>query len=178
MPSSFGSNKSGNAKGFWGWYGRHYSIILWVTTLLFILQVAHLYWLGAHVILLQLLGWNIWDPSPFVQNIIIAVDFTEIPALISTSFLYFYDLRKRWSWKPVLFLILLNSQWLHLFWITDEFVVEQFAHTHSNLLPRWLAWVAIGIDYLEVPVMIDTFMKSWTVLRKSGVRKAIQRLAD
>ncbi|WP_196300572.1 hypothetical protein, partial [Streptococcus pneumoniae] len=76
-----------------------------------------------------------------------------------TSVLYIYELQKRFSWKPVLFLIMLNSQWLHLFWITDEFVVNQFAGRAVTVLPVWLAWVAILIDYLEVPVMIDTFLK-------------------
>ena len=30
----------------------------------------------------------------------------------------------------------------------------------------WLAWVAIGIDYLEVPVMIDTLKKFLKAIRE------------
>jgi len=47
---------------------------------------------------------------------------------------------------------------LHLFWITDEFVIEQFARMgeRATLLPLWLAWLAIAIDYLELPVIYDT----------------------
>jgi hypothetical protein len=164
--------------GFWGWYERHYSWILWGTTLLFFLQVIHLYWLGTHVIADRLLGYSLFNPPSFWQYLIIAVDYTEIPALISTSVLYFYDLQKRFSWKPVLFLILLNSQWLHLFWITDEFVLNQFSGRADTVLPVWLAWVAIMIDYLEVPVMVDAFIKSGRALKKKGLRAAIRQIAE
>ena len=34
------------------------------------------------------------------------------------------ELRRGFSWRALLFLAFLNSQWLHIFWITDEFVVE------------------------------------------------------
>ncbi len=165
-------------RGFWGWYERHYNVILWATTLLFLLQVVHLHWLGSHVILHRLIGHSLWNPSDFLQYLIIAVDYTEIPAIISTSMLYIYDLQKRFSWKPILFLILLNSQWLHLLWITDEFVVNQFADRVVTVLPVWLAWVAILIDYLEVPVMIDTFIKSGQALREKGLKAALKEIAS
>jgi hypothetical protein len=168
----------GGRSSFWSWYERHYSWILWGTTLLFFLQIVHLYWLGTHVIAQRLLGYSLFNPNTVIQYLIIAVDYTEIPALISTSVLYIYDLQKRFSWKPVLFLILLNSQWLHLFWITDEFVVNQFSGREMTVLPVWLAWVAILIDYLEVPVMIDTFMKSGRALKKKGLRAAMKELAS
>lgn len=168
----------GKHSGFWSWYERHYAAILWMTTLLFLLQVVHLYWLGTHVIANRLLGYSLFNPSSFWQYLIIAVDYTEIPALVSTSFLYIYDLHKKFSWKAVLFLALLNSQWLHLFWITDEFVVNQFTGRPHTLLPVWLAWVAIMIDYLEVPVMIDTFVKSGNALRKKGFKAAMKEIAN
>ena len=56
-------------------------------------------------------------------------------------------------------MLLLNSQWIHLFWITDEVLVAQFTGTIPVLIPIWLSWVAIGIDYLELPVMYDTIKK-------------------
>lgn len=164
--------------GFWGWYERHYTLILWATTLLFVLQVVHLYWLGTHVIAGRLLGYSLFNPPSFWQYVIIAVDYTEVPALISTSMLYIYELQKRFSWKAVVFLILLNSQWLHLFWITDEFVVNQFAGRAATLLPVWLAWVAIMIDYLEVPVMIDTFVKSGRAIANGRWKEAMKQIAN
>jgi hypothetical protein len=165
-------------KGFWGWYERHYSLILWLTTLLFFLQVIHLYWLGTHVVLHRMFGWNIWNPSALFQYLIILVDYTEVPALISTSVLYLYELQKKFSWKAVAFLVMLNSQWLHLFWITDEFVVNQFAGRPDTILPVWLAWVAIFIDYLELPVIIDTFIKSGHALKKGGVQAALEEIKE
>ncbi len=150
---------------FFAWYERHYRVAVTVTTLLFFLQIAHLYWLCAHVISLKLLGVSYFTPSEFWQAIIVLIDYTEIPALISTTVLYWYELRKGFSWKSILFIILLNTQWLHLFWITDEFVLDMFQGTEkSTILPWWLAWIAILIDYLELPVIVDTIwktVKSW-----------------
>jgi hypothetical protein len=151
---------------------------LWLTTLLFFLQVIHLYWLGTHVVLHRMFGWNIWNPSALFQYLIILVDYTEVPALISTSVLYLYELQKKFSWKAVAFLVMLNSQWLHLFWITDEFVVNQFAGRPDTILPVWLAWVAILIDYLELPVIIDTFIKSGHALKKGGVQAALEEIKE
>jgi hypothetical protein len=147
----------GISQRFWLWYERHYRVNLALTTALFALQLVHLYWLTAHVVLLKFTGTSYFNPSELWQMIIIVIDYTEIPALISTSLLYVHDLRRNPSWKAVLFLIALNSQWLHLFWITDEFVVDQFLGTQTQtVLPGWLAWVAICIDYLELPVIADT----------------------
>ena len=105
------------------------------------------------------------------------MDYTEIPALITTSFLYIYELRKRFSWKAVFFLIALNSQWLHLFWITDEFVLNQFSGRPDTVLPVWLAWVAIMIDYLEVPVIIDTVFKFGKAIARGNVKGAFENIA-
>lgn len=169
---------SQQSRGFWGWYERHYSLALGFTAFLFALQVVHLYWLGADVIAGRLLGESFFNPSPWWQYLIIVVDYTEIPALISTSIVYIYELRKRFTWKSVLFLIALNSQWLHLFWITDEFVVNQFAGRPDTVLPAWLAWVAILIDYLEVPVIIDTFIKFARSLGKGDVKEALMKIKE
>lgn len=175
MPNKQSSTKRG---GFWGWYERHYKLNLGLTTFLFALQVVHLYWLAADVIAGRILGYSFFDPSAFWQYLIIVVDYTEIPALISTSVLYIYELQKKFSWKAVLFLIFLNTQWLHLFWITDEFVVNQFAGRPSTVLPTWLAWVAIMIDYLEVPVIIDTVAKFVRELKYGHIRNAFEKLKD
>ncbi len=165
---------------FWAWYERHYTLTLTVTTFLFALQVVHLYWLATHVIALRVFGESFFSPNPVVQTVIILVDYSEIPALISTTFLYLYEMRTQFTWKALLFLVFLNSQWLHLFWITDEFVVDQFrgvAHG-ATVLPAWLAWVAILIDYLELPVIVDTFVKLGKTLRKGNVREALEVIKD
>jgi signal transduction histidine kinase len=93
------------------------------------------------------------------------VDYAEIPALLLISAIYLGDLRKEFQWKAIFYLFLLNSQWLHLFWITDEFVIEQFIGISATHLPLWLAWVAILIDYLELPVIADTMRRSFVIIR-------------
>ena len=73
---------------------------------------------------------------------------------MSVSLVYLHALHATGlALRPVLYLAFLNSQWLHIFWITDEFVVGT---SGAGSLPAWLAYVAILIDYLELPVMVDT----------------------
>lgn len=164
---------------FWAWYERHYALTLGITTFLFAIQVVHLYWLATHVIALRLFGVSYFHTTPAFQAVIVLVDYTEVPALISTTFLYLYELRAKFSWKALLFLAFLNSQWLHLFWITDEFVVDQFSgRGHATVLPAWLAWVAILIDYLELPVIVDTFIKLGKTLRKGKVIDALKVIKE
>ncbi|HEY4499316.1 MAG TPA: hypothetical protein VJH94_04630 [Candidatus Paceibacterota bacterium] len=143
---------------FWGWYEQHYFLNLCVAGRLFLLQIVHLCWLATDVIATKLLGTSLFHLTGIWKYIIIAVDYTEIPALVTTSVLYLNEARKQRTLKSIFFLIFLNSQWLHLFWITDEFVLD--ALTGANVaLPLSLAWVAILIDYLEVPVIIDVLKK-------------------
>ena len=145
---------------FWSWYERHYILNLTIATGLFTLQFVHLTWLGLDVIAMRLVDVSYFPMTPFWQSVIVAVDFTEIPALITTSLLYIYQLRQGSSTKSILFLIFLNAQWFHIFWITDEFVVSAFAReAQGTILPVWLTWVAIFIDYLELPVIVDTIIK-------------------
>jgi len=172
------SRRSPKKSAFWSWYERHYTLNLGLTTALFALQVVHLFWLGTHVIAGRLLGYSLFNPGQVFEYLIIVVDYTEIPALITTSLLYIYELREKFNWKAVFFLLFLNSQWLHLFWITDEFVVNQFAGRPDTILPAWLAWVAILIDYLEVPVIIDTFIKFARALTKGKVKEAFVEIAE
>lgn len=162
--------------GFWAWYERHYLLNLSFTTGLFLLQLIHLYWLFTHVVLFRLVGQSYFDPGPFWQYLIIIVDYTEIPALITTSLLYGYELRKRFRWKTIWFLVSLNSQWLHLFWITDEFVMNRFAMHGgpATVLPLWLAWIAILIDFLELPVIVDMIRTLVRELPKRGFVGALR----
>jgi hypothetical protein len=120
-----------------------------------------------NVVGLRLFGHEFWDVGKAGNFLISVVDYTEIPAIILTSTFYIHELQEKFAWKPILFLLLINSQWLHLFWITDEVVVAQFTGTALVLLPAWLSWTAILIDYLELPVIYDTIKKAVLSLRKS-----------
>jgi len=151
---------------FFSWYGRNYTLNLGIAAFLFIWQLVHLYWLTTDVVFLKLFGVSFLDVKGLWEYVLIVVDYTEIPALISTSFIYIFGLAKKFSWKNILFLIFINSQWLHLFWITDEFVIQQFTDASAAILPVWLAWLAIFIDYLELPVIYDTLKKFFGSLRK------------
>lgn len=148
---------------FWDWYERNYLLNISIALSLFLLQIIHLIWLAVDVVALKVLGTPLLQVEGFLERLLIFVDFTEIPALISVSVVTIYDLRSRWSTKAILYLIFLNIQWLHLFWITDEFVVDAFASPISTTV--YLAIIAIAIDYLEVPVMLDTIKKFVAAVR-------------
>ena len=154
-------------KSFWEKYEERYHLYAGITAGIFLLQIVHLYWLTTHVVTFRLFGLTLFDPGAFWQFVIIVVDYLEIPAIISTSILYLYSLNKKWNVKDFVLLVLLNTQWLHLFWISDEFVLDTLRHeSTSTVLPYWLAWIAIAIDYLELPVMVDTTKKFIVSLRK------------
>jgi len=146
-------------RAFFAWYERHYTLNVAIAAGLFLLQLVHLYWLTTDVVVARLTGEPWFSPGGLFQSLIVVVDYTEIPALIGTSLIYINELRKGWRWKPILYLVFLNSQWLHIFWITDEFVVGELGDGGGGALPGWLAWVAIGIDYLEIPVIVDTLRR-------------------
>ncbi len=165
-------------ESFWKWYERNELVALTITTLLFVLQLIHLYWLFAHVILMRLWGVSYFDPQGIWKFFILLVDYTEIPALIATSILYLNEYRKKKNVKSLLFLLFLNTQWIHLFWITDEFVVTAFTGNMPLSIPAWLAWVAILIDYLEIPVIIDTTRKFIKEVRSGNLKKALYAIKE
>ncbi|MEX2090976.1 MAG: hypothetical protein WD989_02520 [Candidatus Paceibacterota bacterium] len=149
---------------FWFWYEENLHLNIGIAAILFSWQLIHLLWLTTNVVLPGTLDYGFSNLGANWELLIILVDYTEIPALIAVSLVYMNELRARRDIKKsVMFLVLLNSQWLHLFWITDEFVIKQFKDTSDIILPVWLAWTAIGIDYLELPVMYDT-MKKFSLL--------------
>jgi hypothetical protein len=155
---------------FFDWYERHYLLNISIAALLFVLQLVHLYWLTVDVIAMRLFDRSFWDPDGPLYYAILVIDYTEIPALISVSLVYINELRKQFNWKSLMFLLFLNSQWLHIFWITDEFVVSEFSGEEAaSSLPAWLAWVAILIDYLELPVIYDTMRKFIIAMRERRV---------
>lgn len=154
-------------ENFWKWYERHYTINLTIAAILFTLQLIHLYWLTTHVVFLKIFGISFFSPPTFWETLIIFVDYTEIPALITTSLVYINDLRIKYNFKSILYLIFLNSQFFHIFWITDEFVEARLTGApETTILPIWLAFIAIAIDYLELPVIFETTNKALLSLRK------------
>jgi len=159
-------DKSRPWKAFWDWYERHYLLNVALASFLFVLQLVHLYWLGAHPIALRLGDRSFFDPEGLLQYLIFLIDYTEIPALITVSLVYVNELRRAFSVKALLFLLFLNSQWLHILWITDEYVTNELSGDPSTTsLPGWLAWVAILIDYLELPVIYDTLKRLAAAIR-------------
>ncbi|MBX4205048.1 MAG: hypothetical protein KW788_02535 [Candidatus Doudnabacteria bacterium] len=143
-------------EAFWLWYKQHYLFALTITTFLFLLQLFHLYWLFTDVVLRKITGQSFFIFPPFWGALSTVLDYTEIPALISTSVIYIHQLRQGTGKKGWLYLFLLNIQWLHLFWITDQVVVERLgAHAYFHWAAI-VAWIAILIDYGELPVMYDT----------------------
>lgn len=154
---------------FFAWYEKHLLLHTSIAAGLFTLQLIHLYWLTTHVVVVKLFGIDFFSPPPFWETIIILVDYTEIPALLTTSLVYINELRKKYSIKSVLYLIFLNSQFLHIFWITDEFVqLKLTGMGEGTILPLWLAFIAIAIDYLELPVIFETIKKMFGLLKKGG----------
>ena len=157
---------------FWAWYERHYLFNLAGASLLFMLQVTHLAWMGADPVASRLDGAPLISLHGALQWLIVSVDYTEIPALIAVSLVYVNELRRGFAWKPLLFLLFLNSQWLHIFWITDEYVAAEFGGGSATGLPGWLAWIAILIDYLELPVIFDTLKRFATAVRERRLPRA------
>lgn len=155
---------------FWAWYERTYTLNVTIALGLFLLQIIHLVWLFGAVVWMRAFGAPLFEFSGIWQILIVLVDYTEIPAIASVSLIYINELRKGWQGRSALYLFLLLIQLLHIFWITDEFVIEMFAggpeHMRATILPHWAAWAAILIDYLEVPVMVDTLRRFIATMRK------------
>jgi hypothetical protein len=167
--------------GFWKWYNKHLLLNTGIAAFLFALQLVHLYWLTTHVVFLKAFGFSIFNPSDFYQTIIILVDYTEIPALITTSLVYINDIRrnKKSNFKNYLYLLFLNIQLVHIFWITDEFVVDTLSGiSNGTILPEWAAWIAIFIDYLELPVIFETMKKLYDGLKDKNLAEINKALKE
>ena len=152
-------------KQFWAWYERHYVLNVSIAAGLFGLQIVHLIWLTLDPLWLKVFGDSVIAIDKPYSWPLYLVDYTEIPALITVSLVYLNELRKGFAWWPLIFLLFLNTQWLHIFWITDEFVVAT-NDVQATVLPVWLAYVAILIDYLELPVIVDTLRKTVVAQRE------------
>ncbi len=142
-----------------------------VSAILLSWQLVHLYWLSSHVVGLKLLDRSYFFVDSSLLNIVLALaDTTEIPAIILTSIVYFRKLASNErNQKLWLYLILLNSQWLHILWITDEIILADAFARFDTLIPSWLTWLAISIDYLELPVIFNLLKETFFRKRPSQV---------
>ena len=163
---TFGSDSRVDLLGkFISFYHRYENLNLKITFSLISLQILHLYWLTTDVVLQRLFAKSFFLAPTVLLPIFVVIDYIEIPALISGLIFYAYCIRRNRSSakKSYLFLGLLAVQVIHIFWITDEVVYDSFFHSSFVELPVLLSWIAILIDYLELPVMADLFYK---VIRK------------
>ena len=145
---------------FINFYLKYQNLNLKISFLLISLQLLHLYWLTTDVVLYRITGTDYFvEASNFVLLFII-IDYIEIPALVSGITYYFFNLvynkkEKKKRLKNTIFLILLAIQSIHIFWITDDIVYSTFIGENIIVFPEYLAWIAILIDYLELPVIYD-----------------------
>jgi hypothetical protein len=144
---------------------RYENVNLRITFILISLQILHLYWLTADVVLQRISGQSYLGLPKELLPLFIVVDYIEIPALVSGITFYLFSIFKGEPnpRKDVIFLILLAIQVVHIFWITDEIVYESLLGNDLITIPLYLTWIAILIDYLEIPVMIDLFHKTFKI---------------
>jgi hypothetical protein len=142
------------------WY-RYENLNLKITFILISLQLLHLYWLTTDVVLQRIYGESFLLFPKFLLPVFVVIDYIEIPALVSGITFYSLSIYKHQkdSWKNSLFLAMLAVQVIHIFWITDEIVYDAFFETRLVEFPLYIAWIAILIDYLELPVIADLFYK-------------------
>jgi len=135
----------------WNWY-KKYNIS--VATFLLALQSVHLLWLTTDVVMPALgIGGGVLSNST-IELFLVLIDFLEIPAIITTSIVYLSSFaRDRYS-KHLWYFFLINIQWIHLFWITDEMIIHGLRGGIGGW-PPLIAWIAILIDYLEIPVIVE-----------------------
>jgi hypothetical protein len=149
--------------GFWH---RYENLNLKIAFVLISLQLIHLYWLTADVVIQRITGESVLgvpQGSPLFIFFII-IDYVEIPALAAGLTYYALSIYKheKNSIKNILLLSMLAIQVFHIFWITDEVVYESFFGSPSGSIeiPYYAVWVAILIDYLELPVIFDLFYRT------------------
>jgi hypothetical protein len=153
---------SGAVQKLVGFWRRYESLNLKVAFVLISLQLVHLYWLTADVVVKRITGeggLNIGGP---LLVFFIVIDYIEIPALVAGLTYYALNIYKREkAGKNTLLLVLLAVQVFHIFWITDEVVYDTFFGSPSAVdIPYYAAWIAILIDYLELPVIADLFYRT------------------
>jgi hypothetical protein len=143
---------------------RYENLNLKIAFILISLQLVHLYWLTADVVIKRITGdsaMGLTISGPLLLFFII-IDYIEIPALVAGLTYYALGIYKHEKTaKNVLLLAMLAVQVFHIFWITDEVVYDTFFESSSALeIPYYAAWIAILIDYLELPVIADLFYRT------------------
>jgi hypothetical protein len=144
---------------------RYESLNLKIAFVLISLQLVHLYWLTADVVVKRIAGdgsLGLSQSGPLLAFFIV-IDYIEIPALVAGLTYYALNIYKhqKGSAKNALLLVMLAVQVFHIFWITDEVVYEAlFGAASAVEIPYYAAWVAILIDYLELPVIGDLFYRT------------------
>ena len=124
-----------------------------------------MYWLTTDVVLFKIFDRSYFPNFGDYIIIFIIVDYIEIPAIISGIIYYLIIFRNIdkisnvSNYKNILFLFLHSIQVIHIFWITDEVVYETLSNSSLVGIPEYLAWISIIIDYLELPIIIDLFVK-------------------
>jgi hypothetical protein len=155
---------SGAVQKLVGFWKRYESLNLKIAFVLISLQLVHLYWLTADVVVKRITGdsaMGLTLGGPLLVFFIV-IDYIEIPALVSGLTYYALSIYNRENArKNALLLTLLAVQVFHIFWITDEVVYDTFFGASSAVeIPYYAAWVAILIDYLELPVIADLFYRT------------------
>jgi hypothetical protein len=75
--------------------------------------------------------------------------------LVSGITFYFFKILENFEKKLLFLFVSMILQIYHIFWLTDEIVYEAIFQTIPIVIPPLLAWIAIFIDYLEFPVILD-----------------------
>ena len=150
---------------FINFYHRYENLSLKITFILISLQLIHLYWLTSDVVLQKIFGESFFIVPRAFLPLFVVIDYIEIPALVSGIIFYGYNIHsdKEDAKRSYLFLGMLAVQVFHIFWITDDVVYNSFFKSSFLEIPPVLAWIAILIDYLEIPVIADLLFK---IIRK------------
>ncbi len=142
-------------------YHKYENLNLKISFVLISLQLLHLYWLTTDVVLQRIYGSSFFlFPKNFLP-VFVVIDYIEIPAIVSGITFYSWNIYKRETEtrRNYLFLMLLAVQVIHILWITDDVIYNTFFQTKFLELPFYVAWIAILIDYLELPVIADLFYR-------------------
>src|SRR4029079_15758808 len=142
-------------------YHRYENLNLKITFFLISLQIIHLYWQTTAVVFQKIFVSSVFIVPKAFLPICVVIDYIEIPALLSAIIFYSYLIRSKRSTakKNYLFLGMLAVQVVHIFWITDDVVYNSLFNYSFIEIPYVLSWIAILIDYLELPVMVDLFYR-------------------
>ena len=167
------TNTSTTIQKIVNFWHRYESLNLKISFILISLQLLHLYWLTTDVVLQRIYGHSFFLFPRNLLPMFIIIDYIEVPALVSGITFYSLSIynHEKESRKNSLFLAMLAVQVVHIYWITDDVVAKTFFQSKFLTLPVYVAWIAILIDYLEIPVIVDLFYKIIKGRRKEDKQK-------